>query len=202
MLQPEIRPVSGREIREWIPELAKLRIRVFRDYPYLYDGALEYEEHYLEQYAKSDNSLFVLALHGCGSDSREVVGVSTGIPLLEAESAFSDAIVAGGQEPSSFFYFGESVLDRKWRGFGVGKRFFDEREKFAKSLGFSVTAFCAVDRPSDHPRRPIDYLPLDGFWKKRGYERQPGVAATLAWKEVDGPDEINNTLTFWWRKWK
>ena len=39
----EIRPVSGIAVEPWLDELADLRIRIFRDYPYLYDGSVERE---------------------------------------------------------------------------------------------------------------------------------------------------------------
>ena len=44
----EIRPVSGIAVEPWLDELADLRIRIFRDYPYLYDGSVEYERDYLD----------------------------------------------------------------------------------------------------------------------------------------------------------
>lgn len=35
---------SGTDLIPYIPELARLRIQVFRDFPYLYDGTLDYEK--------------------------------------------------------------------------------------------------------------------------------------------------------------
>jgi len=35
---------SGPALLPYIPELARLRIEVFRDFPYLYDGSLDYEK--------------------------------------------------------------------------------------------------------------------------------------------------------------
>lgn len=39
----EIRTVAGEELVAAIPALARLRMTVFRDYPYLYDGSEAYE---------------------------------------------------------------------------------------------------------------------------------------------------------------
>ena len=56
--------------------------------------------------------------------------------------------------------------------------FFDRREAQARSLGrFTHSAFCAVVRPPDHPLRPKDYVPLDAFWGRRGYDRADGMTA-------------------------
>ncbi|MCX8509604.1 MAG: GNAT family N-acetyltransferase, partial [Rhodobacteraceae bacterium] len=42
-----------------LDEVAKLRITVFRDWPYLYDGDLIYERKYLAAYLESADSLVV-----------------------------------------------------------------------------------------------------------------------------------------------
>ncbi len=40
----DVKSLTGEEIRTVLPALARLRMVVFRDWPYLYDGTLEYEE--------------------------------------------------------------------------------------------------------------------------------------------------------------
>lgn len=187
-----IRPVRGRQARPWLDELAALRIRVFRDFPYLYDGTLEYERGYLEEYARSDHSVIVLAL-----DGDRVVGCSTGLPISDADHAFQQPFVQAGFELANVFYFGESVLDAGWRGRGIGHRFFDEREGHAFALGFETTTFCAVQRPVDHPLRPSDYRPLDAFWKKRGYRPRPDLITQFSWKDMDQPEETDKPMQFW-----
>ena len=44
----EIRNVHGPELEPFIDGLGRLRIAVFREYPYLYDGSLDYEREYLK----------------------------------------------------------------------------------------------------------------------------------------------------------
>ena len=53
--------VTGEAIRPFIPALARLRMTVFREYPYLYDGTEAYEASYLEDYARSREAVVVLA---------------------------------------------------------------------------------------------------------------------------------------------
>ena len=55
-----IRDRSGGDIDAFLPELARLRIRVFREYPYLYEGSAAYEEKYLKTYANVPESVMVL----------------------------------------------------------------------------------------------------------------------------------------------
>ena len=60
--EPCVRRLSGGDIDAFLPELARLRIRVFREYPYLYEGSAAYEEKYLKTYANVPESVMVLVL--------------------------------------------------------------------------------------------------------------------------------------------
>ena len=92
------------------------------------------------------------------------------------------------------------MLLGRFRGRGLGHEFFAAREGHAVALGFSETAFCAVERPAEHPMRLEGYWQLNEFWHKRGYVRDPRLVATVGWKQVDAPAEDENTLTFWRRR--
>lgn len=191
----ELQLVTGKALLPWLDALAALRIRVFRDFPYLYDGSLEYEREYLREYADSALSLIVLAL-----DEGRVVGCSTGMPLVDADAAFRQPFEKVGYDPASLFYFGESVLDSAYRGRGLGHRFFDLREAHATHHGFAQSSFCAVERPAGHPRQPDHYRPLDGFWTRRGYRRHPELKADFVWKDLDQETETAKSLVFWLRR--
>ena len=93
----------------------------------------------------------------------------------------------------------ESVLLNTYRGSGIGHRFFDLREKHARALGSSKVAFCAVQRPVDHPLRPTEYRPLDAFWEKRGYRPISNAIAHFSWKDIDVAHETSKPLQFWAR---
>ncbi len=195
----EIRCVSGAQVQPWLPALAQLRISVFRDWPYLYDGDLDYEADYLASYAQSASSVFVLALDQ-KNDSSPVVGAATGIALIDDAQTFQQPFIERGIATASVYYFGESVLLPAYRGRGIGHQFFDYRQAHAKRLGgFMMTAFCAVDRAIDDPRRPASYRSNDTFWQKRGYSKQPGMQCRLSWKEIDQAQATEKTLTFWLR---
>lgn len=187
----EVRRLTGEAIRSYLGDLAALRIQVFREFPYLYEGSEEYESDYLESYARSPGGVIVLA-----SDGDKVVGVSTGLPLTEADEAFQRPFEGAGIPIGDVFYLGESVLAKEYRGQGIGHRFFDEREAHASELGYKITSFCAVERPADHPLCPPGYHTNDAFWTKRGYEKRPELHTRLSWKQIDRPDEVENVLTF------
>jgi len=185
---------SGAAIGAVIDELAQLRVRTFREWPYLYEGDEAYERAYLAKYATARGAVVVTA-----SDmaSGEIVGASTALPLLAAEAELRTPFIEHGLDPAHWYYFGESMLDAAWRGRGIGVAFFEEREAEAARLGFNCTAFCAVVRPGDHPARPDGYVPLDGFWAKRGYVRRPELRALLAWRDVGEIEETDKPMLFW-----
>lgn len=195
---PTLRTFHGEAIAAHLPDLARLRITVFRDWPYLYDGDAGYEAGYLQTYPRSWRSIAVLAF-----DGDRVVGASTGLPLADESATLRAPFEAAGLDVERVFYCGESVLLSAYRGRGLGHRFFEEREAHARALGgFEWTAFCAVERPGDDPRRPAFHRGNEAFWHKRGYRPRPGLQVSLRWREVggdEGLDEQPQTLGGWLR---
>lgn len=184
--------LRGDALRAWLPRLAGLRIAVFRDWPYLYDGEEAYEQRYLAAYAESPGAAVIAAIEG-----ERVVGCATCQPMTEATARVPAAFRDRGLDPARFCYFGESVLLRAFRGRGAGVRFFELREAHARDLGLQAAAFCAVTRNDNDPRRPRDYVPLDAFWRKRGYERRADISVVFDWKEVGDDRETPHALGFW-----
>ena len=177
-----------------LDEIAQLRITVFRDWPYLYDGSLAYERDYLSVYRDSAKSVVVGAF-----DGSRLVGVSTGTPMQDHSDDFGAAFEGQDIALERMFYCAESVLLPKYRGHGLGHKFFDHREAHARSLGFKTICFCAVQRPENHPLRPKGYRPLDAFWRGRGYRPMDDVQASFNWKDVDQLQETEKRLQFWVR---
>ena len=193
-----IREISGGQLEPWLDALGDLRIRVFHEYPYLYDGTLEYERDYLKAYQNCPRSRIVLVTDTTGT----LVGATTCMPLADEAPEFKAPFLDAGLGVDDCLYFGESIVLPEWRGQGLGREFFRRREDHARRLGLTTTAFCAVDRPENHPLRPQDYRPLDGFWTAQGYTNQPSPQAVLSWKETGEETESPKTLTFWTKTWK
>lgn len=190
----ELRSISGPDILPVLGDLARLRITVFRDWPYLYDGSMDYERRYLAAYAEDPEALVVGAF-----DGDHMVGASTATALVRHADDFRAAFKDTGIALNDVYYLAESVLLPAYRGRGLGHAFFDAREAHARRLGFPMAAFCAIQRPSDHPSRPTDYRPLDLFWKGRGYRPLPGVVASFDWRDVGDTEQTTHELQFWAR---
>mgnify|MGYP000557030757 CR=1 FL=1 len=123
----DYRIYRGAEISAIVPDLARLRITVFRDWPYLYEGDLAYETGYLARYAQG--GAIVVAAY----DGAQMVGAATGMPLLQHDDDFSGALAACDIAAEDVFYCAESVLMQDHRGQGAGHMFFDTREAEARA---------------------------------------------------------------------
>ena len=186
--------LTGDAFAAALADVARLRIAVFRTFPYLYDGDLAYEERYLQAFAASPRAILVGAF-----DGETLVGASTGAPLEDHAEDFAAAFAGTDLDLAEVFYCAESVLQPDYRGRGIGHMFFDLRAAHARAHGFKKVCFCAVVRAADHPARPAGYRPLDAFWRARGYAPLPGVVATFSWKESGKTAETAHELQFWMR---
>lgn len=190
-----VRALTGADLEAALDGVAALRISVFRDWPYLYDGSLEYERAYLQTYRDSPDALLVGAFAG-----DRLVGASTSTPMEDHAEAFAEPLKKIGLPVESILYGAESVLLPAWRGRGLGHRFFDLREAHARRLGRTHVAFCSVKRPEDHPMRPAHFRTNDAFWMGRGYAPLPGVLSEFSWKDVGDAEETVKPLQFWIRE--
>ncbi len=82
-----VRALTGADLEAALDGVAALRISVFRDWPYLYDGSLEYERAYLQTYRDSPGALLVGAFAG-----DRLVGASTSTPMEDHAEAFAEPL--------------------------------------------------------------------------------------------------------------
>lgn len=187
-----IESFHGQALAPHLDALGALRITVFHEFPYLYEGTLDYERDYLRSYLECEQSFVALVW-----DAGQVVGATTAMPLALEGEEFQAPFVRAGLPVERVCYLGESILLPEYRGQGLGKKFFELREAHARALGLCQAAFCAVDRAPEHPLRPPGYVPLDGFWARQGYVKHPELRAEFVWKEIGEAAESPKSLTFW-----
>ncbi len=190
----DVRALTGSELEAALDGVARLRITVFRDWPYLYDGTLDYERQYLDTYRENPGALLVGAFH-----DGQLVGASTSTPMEDHAEAFATPLRAIGLPVTSILYGAESVLLPEYRGIGLGHRFIDHREAHARNLNRTHVAFASVVRPTNHPLRPENARTNDAFWLGRGYQPLPGVVARFGWSDVGESEETEKQLQFWMR---
>ncbi len=192
MPRPEIRVVRGNDLLPYIPELARLRMGVFREFPYLYEGTDANEAKYLRTYMQSPRAMAALAFV-----AQDLVGASTGLPMADEVPAFKQPFEDRGIHTAQLFYWGETVLLPAYRGQGLFKEFLRAREDYARSLQMKHLCFCGVLRAEDDPHRPAGYQPLDPIWNYFGYAQQPDLVAHFPWLEIGGTEPVDHRLMFW-----
>lgn len=184
--------LSAEALSPWLPALASLRTQVFAEWPYLYWADPVKEAGYLARYAGGAGAAVVVAF-----DGDRPVGIATCQRMAEAEGPVPAAFRRRGLDPAEVCYFGESVLLAEYRGRGAGVGFFAAREAAARAMGLGSAAFCAVVRNANDPRKPAGYVPLDQFWRRRGYAPRPDISCIFHWREHGDDRETPHSLGFW-----
>ena len=185
--------LRGSEIKHCIDRLGGFRIQIFREYPYLYDGSIEYERTYLRRYSMAPESLCLIL-----EDALGIVGACTGIPLACEDSEFQNAFV--GENKEEVYYIGEVMLRADSRGKKLGSSLMSTALDLIDSNKFKKISLCTVDRGLNHPREPLSYSPPDYLWKKYGFEKSGNLMAYLDWKDVGQDVETRKPLNIWFRQ--
>src|SRR3979409_2340841 len=95
----DVKSLVGEEMKAVLPALARLRMVVFRDWPYLYDGTLEYEETYLAKLAAAPRGPGLIPRTG-----GEVGAASTAAPMIEHADEFAEPFEKAGFDLDKIFY--------------------------------------------------------------------------------------------------
>lgn len=191
----EFLELSGQRLEPYFRSIAELRINVFREYPYLYEGSHEYEEEYLRPLFESSNSIGVIAMA-----EGKCIGFSSGLPIEEAHQEFKEPFTSFFLPTPLLFYFGESVLLPEFRGRGIGRELMMRRIRFAERLSqYKAIVFCAIDRSMDTSPPPPSYRSPERLWRAAGFKPLSGVSAQFSWKEIGALETSNHPMLFWGR---
>jgi len=187
----------GNEINNNIDDVARLRIEEFRNFPYLYDGNLEYEKNYLKCYADDIKSTLALA-----KVNNTLAGVSTGIPLIsnsEIVSGIDKIFLEHNLNPDSCYYYGEIIIKPEFRGIGLASLLYKAQDEVIKNWGYKQVCILTVVREIDHPMQPSDYKQKDGMWEHLGFKRL-NIIQSHHWPTIQPNGSvvnIKNDLEFW-----
>lgn len=178
-----------------LPQMAQLRIDIFREYPYLYDGDFAYESKYLGRYLRCPQSFIGLIL---AEDGTTLLGMTTAMPLALEDPAFQEPFKARHVPLEQVCYFGELILRPEVRGLGLGNHLMEWNLQFARTNPqFTMAALACVDR-SDMPNVvPIRHRAMDAFWHKFGFTEFKDVTCRYAWKDLGASAETEKTMIFW-----
>lgn len=188
---------SGKEVISLIPIIAQMRIDEFKNYPYLYHGNLEYEKEYLRGFTLNAHSCLIVAC-----EANKIIGLVTALPLKSGAAIVKDTeelFTRAGLNSETFFYLGEFIIDKNFRGRGIASQLEKQIITTAKKWQFSNVCLATVERRENDPRKPKNYISTDFIWTKLGYT-QTNLATQYHWPMITDENEIqeqNNTLIFW-----
>ncbi|MBT1075310.1 GNAT family N-acetyltransferase [Geobacter grbiciae] len=186
---------TGPAVIPHLSEIARLRITIFGEYPYLYKGSREIETKYLRAYADTPDACVFVA-----RDGDAIIGAGTGVPLRGEPATFTAPFADSPFSLDTIYYLGEVLFLPGYRGQGLGSRLLKEFEEHIHSLGRYRHLACAtIERPEDHPPRPDDYHPIDGYLTRAGFTRYPELRVTLPWPDLEG-EVTDNTMVFWMKE--
>jgi hypothetical protein len=57
--------------------------------------------------------------------------------------------------------------------------------------------FCGAQRPDDHPRKPMEYQPLDTVWQHFGYRPRGDLICHFSWLDLGEDTETEKPMMFW-----
>jgi hypothetical protein len=179
---PEIIKLTGSELTDWTDELARLRIDAFREFPYLYEGSMDYERNYLKAYGTHQNALLLVLMQ-----DNIICGMSSGMPLntdSEIVATLRMAMCAQDYPVGDFFYFSETILTTAFQSQGWYSKLTKRRAAIVTSWGFHWGCFLTVHREADHPLRPPDYQGPFNKFEHLGYKRTP-LTITYEWPTIE-----------------
>lgn len=184
--------LTGSAVKACLEALASLRIDIFREYPYLYDGHREDELKYLRLYMETPDA-FVISVN----DSEFMVGAATGMPLCQEHKSLIDPFVGISYPVNEVFYVGEVLFYPAYRDCGLGLQLMEHIEEHVRTFEIYRYLTCAtIVRPENHPLCPENYVPIDRFLNRTAFKMLPGVTTSFAWKEIDG-SSCEHPMQFW-----
>jgi hypothetical protein len=192
----KIKVLTGPEARCHFEQITEMRLRNFKEYPYLYKGNKEYEWEYLNNsYFSSPSAQILLVL-----EEDKIVGFANTITLTEEVEHFKKPFIENCLNTDDYLYIGEVFLDPEYRCrslFYNIARWIAQRAvdgKYKNMLCYSVL------REDTDPRRPGVFRPVEDLWKKLGFSLEPALTVKYSWPQVDTDQEEENTLAAWVRK--
>jgi GNAT superfamily N-acetyltransferase len=164
--------VHGKDLEPYLNDVIRLRLEVFREYPYLYEGTEEEEYEYIsDSYMQFPESLVVLLY-----EDHRIVGIATGKPLKKVKANIQSPLSQASYPIDDTFYLGELVLEKAYRGKMLGQQLYQSFENYVKKhTNYRLITFSEVERPPSDPLRPAGYISNENFWKAQEFVKHPEI---------------------------
>ena len=193
----KIEIVTGKDCAEYVDIVSQFRIEAFREYPYLYEGKIEYEKKYLLGYmADTQGMIAVAKVDGV------LAGISTGIPLNGNSEIVADAkkiFRLKNIDISDYYYYGEIIVKPEFRRRSLAKMLYAAQDNLIIKWRFKHASILTIMRDKNHFLKPADYQSPDKMWEHLGFTRNQ-LKIDYSWPTIQADHtvkNISNTLEFW-----
>jgi GNAT superfamily N-acetyltransferase len=187
---------KGKEISSHIKEIRALCDTIYCESPYLHNGQDQGYDTYLENYAKSNQSIACIAY-----DDKKVVGMAAGMPMTEAHDVFKKPLDDQAHDLDAIFYLGEFGLRPEYRGKGLEEKMFSKIEAYARENGqYKRICFCEIDDVTTPTQKPPGTIMRDDFWKNHGFNKYSKVHFLVFWTNINETIESPHLAVFWTKK--
>jgi GNAT superfamily N-acetyltransferase len=163
-----IEAMKEKDNAPYVQLLSEMRIKAFKEFPYLYVGNVKDDLYYTSCYTMK-HGLLVLAFQ-----DDNIIGIYSAMPMNTPTCFLEDwsrHLAAEGIDVNKCFYAGELIVDPAFQQRGIGFQLFKRLVLEVDQLGYDTLAGVTVIRPKDHPQRPKDYYDSDAIWIKYGYKK-------------------------------
>lgn len=188
--------VNPKDFSKYRDSFITFRLSIHKEFPYFYDGNRSEEELYFESLTKSKDTVFLVV-----TENEKTIGCILGTPLSESFDDSKKPFIENNTSIDTYFYFAEFLLDKEYRGLGLGSKMYDEFEKEVKALNKydKITGLKVVKTQEELDAHP-EFFSLDPFLSKRQYEKSTIYKSKIAWKEVSSEEKVIHDIEFWIKK--
>lgn len=189
--------LRGHMIEDYIEKIALLRLQVLLEFPFLYEGKINFEKDLLKTYSNSANSLVEMALIG-----DEVVGVTSCIPMSEESDEMQRMFSNQGYDNKRIFFFGESLIAKEYRSHDIYREFFRRMEEHVIDVqpASEYAVFGSIKRSKNHSMYTTEYKGMTDFWSGLGYKEDRKLFLEFKWKDINKKTESLKKMVFWKKK--
>lgn len=186
----KLQVLHGHEIAPYVKEIIQFVNKIYRNYPYFYNGDDAGYEAYLESFPNLGDVNVCLAFEG-----EEVLGIAAGLPMPKRH-IYQETLLEHGYDLKELFYLGEFGLKLELHGQGIELTMYQNIENVANKSGqFKKICFWEIEGPLG--QNTPSYFPKDDFWKQLGFIRHPELNFQIFWTNIGETKESAHKAVYW-----
>jgi len=158
---------KNNNLSEIINEIGVIRLNEFKRYPDLYVSSLERQHMYFNNLLSDPRSIITVF-----RDKEKIVGFCTSTPLTYFKYIpnLKEELEKKNISINECYCCTDVIILEPYRKKGLAKKAFDIQEKQALENGFRKIILFNTTDAIDHPLRPNNYVPNDGFFEQLQFE--------------------------------